>query len=717
MIELIINNKKLSINKNLTVLQACEQANISIPRFCYHEQLSIAGNCRMCLVEIEKSPKPVASCAMPVMPGMVIFTDTPLVKKAREAILEFLLLNHPLDCPICDQGGECDLQDLTLNFGSDRTRFFEFKHGVEDKECGPIVKTIMTRCIHCTRCIRFLTEIAGLEFFGALGRGESMEIGPFFSKFLKTELSGNLVDLCPVGALTSKPYAFLARNWELKKIETVDFLDSFGSNIIIHTRNNTESKKLMYNKFLIKDQILRVLPKFQKNLNEHWLSDKTRYALDGLFFNRTSNTSYKYSTNSFVKKNVPNSWKKNFLIYFYFSFYGHYKYQDKRIVGNLGKILSIEEIYFFFRFLKEFGLQNILIENNLYNFNIDLPIFYQFNSYFKEIERCDLLFLIYTNPRFDSSMLNIKIRKQYFNKEISIFYLGTFQEFTYPIVHLGQSLKVLCKILEGKHFFSKKIRSAKLPLVIIGSEIGYHTDGKIIQNLLVFLAKKSYLFLNTFIGLNFLHQFISQSNFCDLGITLNSFNKLYQMNTQKNLLKNYKFFNHNIDNNLISNENIFCSLQSFNRNEEISDKKITISKPHTIIVPINTPYERNALTSNSEGFIQKSFKVITPSFNNRNSEDFLKALLIIKNTPFLKEQLTLKTLIFINPFLLKSSHLRKRFKMNLTLNNYSLNKINFILQNNQINLKQYFILDPISKNSKIMSECNLFLTSSLNFIF
>jgi NADH dehydrogenase/NADH:ubiquinone oxidoreductase subunit G len=212
MIEIIINNNKYFFEKNLTVLQACEQAHITIPRFCYHEKLSVAGNCRMCLVEIEKSPKPVAACAMPLTPGMVIFTETPLVKKAREAVLEFLLINHPLDCPICDQGGECDLQDLTLNYGSDRSRFFELKHGVEDKECGPIVKTIMTRCIHCTRCVRFLSEIAGIEIFGALGRGEHMEIGSFLNKYLKTELSGNLVDLCPVGALTSKPYAFLARN-------------------------------------------------------------------------------------------------------------------------------------------------------------------------------------------------------------------------------------------------------------------------------------------------------------------------------------------------------------------------------------------------------------------------------------------------------------------------------------------------------------------------
>jgi NADH dehydrogenase/NADH:ubiquinone oxidoreductase subunit G len=268
MIEIIINNNKYTFEKPLTVLQACEQANITVPRFCYHEKLSVAGNCRMCLVEIEKSPKPIASCAMPIAPGMVVFTETPLVKKAREAILEFLLINHPLDCPICDQGGECDLQDITLNYGSDRSRFFDFKRGVEDKECGPIVKTIMTRCIHCTRCVRFLTEVAGLEVFGALGRGELMEIGTYLNKYLHTELSGNLVDLCPVGALTSKPYAFLARNWELKKFESVDFSDSFGSNIVVHTRNFLNSKNLKNVKTPQKDQILRILPKLNNELNE-----------------------------------------------------------------------------------------------------------------------------------------------------------------------------------------------------------------------------------------------------------------------------------------------------------------------------------------------------------------------------------------------------------------------------------------------------------------
>lgn len=268
MIEVTINNVKYSFEKNITVLQACEQVNTNIPRFCYDEKLSVAGNCRMCLVEIEKSPKPVASCAMPLNPGMVIFTNTPLVKKAREAVLEFLLINHPLDCPICDQGGECDLQDITLNYASDRSRFFDFKRSVEDKECGPIIKTIMTRCIHCTRCIRFLTELTGFEIFGATGRGENMAISTYLQKHLNTELSGNLIDLCPVGALTSKPYAFLARNWEFNTIESVDFSDALGSNTLVHSRYNTSSKSRLASKLILKDQILRILPKKNNKINE-----------------------------------------------------------------------------------------------------------------------------------------------------------------------------------------------------------------------------------------------------------------------------------------------------------------------------------------------------------------------------------------------------------------------------------------------------------------
>jgi NADH-quinone oxidoreductase subunit G len=258
-----INNRTIALREQSTVLQACTSAGYVVPHFCYYEDLSVAGSCRMCLVEIQKSPKPVVSCAMPATKGMVIFTNTPLVKKAREAILESLLLNHPLDCPICDQGGECDLQDETLQFGSDRGRYYQFKRPVEDKECGPIIKTIMTRCIHCTRCIRFASEIAGFESLGAFGRGKHMEIGTYIQAFITTELSGNLVDLCPVGALTSKPYAYKARSWELQNQSTVDFFDTLCSDIIVATRKETNIKTLTSTSSRIQteDTILRILPK------------------------------------------------------------------------------------------------------------------------------------------------------------------------------------------------------------------------------------------------------------------------------------------------------------------------------------------------------------------------------------------------------------------------------------------------------------------------
>lgn len=265
-----INNRPTLVRPHATVLQACEAAGVEIPRFCYHEKLSVAGNCRRCLVEVQKSPKPVVACARPVSKGRVVFTDTPLVRKARESVLEFLLVNHPLDCPICDQGGECDLQDESLRFGSDRGRYFEFKRSVEDKECGPIVKTIRTRCIHCTRCVRFSTEVAGNEVMGAFGRGEETEIGTYIHSFIKTELSGNLVDLCPVGALTSKPYAYKARSWELQRVDSIDFFDARASDIVIHTRKRTTPRYVNSKvSFTSQEEIRRIFPRLNGLYSEN----------------------------------------------------------------------------------------------------------------------------------------------------------------------------------------------------------------------------------------------------------------------------------------------------------------------------------------------------------------------------------------------------------------------------------------------------------------
>ncbi|KTG01369.1 hypothetical protein cypCar_00036373 [Cyprinus carpio] len=267
MVEVFVDGKPVTVEPGTTVLQACEKVGVQIPRFCYHDRLSVAGNCRMCLVEIEKAPKPVAACAMPVMKGWNILTNSEKTRKAREGVMEFLLSNHPLDCPICDQGGECDLQDQSMMFGADRSRFTEGKRAVEDKNIGPLIKTIMTRCIHCTRCVRFASEVAGVEDLGTTGRGNSMQIGTYVEKMFMSELSGNVIDLCPVGALTSKPYAFTARPWETRKTESIDVLDAVGSNIVVSTRGG---------------EVMRILPRLNEDVNEEWISDKTRFAYDGL---------------------------------------------------------------------------------------------------------------------------------------------------------------------------------------------------------------------------------------------------------------------------------------------------------------------------------------------------------------------------------------------------------------------------------------------------
>lgn len=706
MIEIIINNNKYVFEKNITVLQACEQANINVPRFCYHEKLSVAGNCRMCLVEIEKSPKPVASCAMPIANGMVIFTETPLVKKAREAVLEFLLINHPLDCPICDQGGECDLQDLTLNYGSDRSRFFEIKHGVEDKDCGPIIKTIMTRCIHCTRCVRFLGELAGFETFGALGRGELMEIGSFMDKYIHSEVSGNLIDLCPVGALTSKPYAFLARNWELKKVESVDFLDCFGSNIVVHVRNflNVGEFKGVNFKNVNGDQILRIVPKLNEELNSNWISDKTRFAFDGNYYCRNNSITF---NNKGLKFSL---WNKEVL-----ENLTNLNLTQKNI-GILGSISTVEEIYFFYQFLnlqKTFGM---LINSKLYNFNIDLPSFYQFNSKFKSVENSDLIFLIGTNVRYESSMLNLKIRKQFFDKEVNVYSVGNFINQTYPVIHLGNSPKILCKIAEGSHYFCKIIRKAKKPLIILGSEVGFRKDSKALQGLIRFIAKKNFLNLRNFIGLNVNHYAVSLMHFCDLGLNLNANSSLYSLNLFKNLnFKNINIFANNIETDLakfnvklLNNSNKLFNLHTHTTR---ALKNSTVDE--ILNLPLTSLYERDGLLINSEGRVQKSYKATTANNIARNSEDILGAIAFIDNSKKIS-QFTLKALYLNAPFLKNRFNIRTNFYFNfLNFKEYQ-QKVYFNVFNPIVT--NFYMTNALSQNSKIMAECSLFLKNKSNFL-
>ena len=401
MLKLKVNDIDIEVEKGTTVLQACEQAGAEIPRFCYHEKLSIAGNCRMCLVEMEKSPKPIASCAMPAAEGMVLKTNTEKVKKARKGVMEFLLANHPLDCPVCDQGGECDLQDQSMYYGIDKSRFKENKRYVPEKYMGPLIKTQMTRCIHCTRCIRFATEVAGVPEIGAIGRGEDMQITTYLEKAMESELSANVIDLCPVGALTSKPYVFEARPWELKKTETIDVMDAVGSNIRVDTYGW---------------EVKRVLPRINEEINEEWISDKTRYACDGLK-NQRLDTPY-IKINGKLK---PSSWEDAYkAISERVS-----KTKSEKIAGFIGDMTNMETIYaakeFFEKTIKSVNLESR--EEKLY-INTNKRINYIFNSSIEGIEKSDLIILIGTNPRFEATILNSRIRKNFLKNKTEIISLG-----------------------------------------------------------------------------------------------------------------------------------------------------------------------------------------------------------------------------------------------------------------------------------------------------
>ena len=445
MLKLKVNDIEVEVEEGLTVLQACEKAGVEIPRFCYHEKLSIAGNCRMCLVEMEKSPKPIASCAMPAADGMVIKTNTPKIEKSRKGVMEFLLANHPLDCPVCDQGGECDLQDQSMFYGIDKSRFKENKRAVPDKNMGPLIKTQMTRCIHCTRCVRFATEIAGVPELGAIGRGEDMQITTYLEQSVQSELSGNVIDLCPVGALTSKPYVFEARPWELKKTETIDVMDAVGSNIRVDTYDW---------------EVKRVLPIINEEINEEWISDKTRYACDGLLNQRLDTPYIKYN-----KKFEKASWDE---VYNIIKSKIDNTSKDQ-ICGFVGDLTNMETSFIFKEFFER-TLEIKKYDSRTRNSFIDLSSRenYLFNSKINGIEEADLILLIGTNPRYEATMLNARIRKAYLNNNVKIVSLNNVGDLTYPYQSLDGKSATIKDIIENKNDLSNHIQNSKKPIIIFG---------------------------------------------------------------------------------------------------------------------------------------------------------------------------------------------------------------------------------------------------------
>ncbi|CAF4810655.1 unnamed protein product [Pieris macdunnoughi] len=454
-VEVFIDDKPVYVPPGTTVLQAAAMVGVEIPRFCYHERLAVAGNCRMCLVEVEKSPKPVAACAMPVMKGMRVKTTSDLTKKAREGVMEFLLVNHPLDCPICDQGGECDLQDQSMAFGSDKSRFtdihFSGKRAVEDKDVGPLIKTIMTRCIHCTRCIRFASEVAGVDDFGTTGRGTDMQVGTYVEKMFLSELSGNIIDLCPVGALTSKPYSFAARPWETRRIDSVDVLDPLGSNIVVATRTN---------------EVLRILPRTNEEINEEWLSDKSRFACDGLKRQRLVTPMVADSRGNLT----PVEWEDAIVA----AAHAIRDCPPNKLVAIAGELADAESLVALKDLVNRLGGENVCTEQYfpMEGSGTDLRSSYLLNTKIANVEDADFVLLIGTNVRFEAPLLNARIRKAFIHKETDVAYIGPKVDLTYEYTHVGDSASIVKDLATGSsnHEVLKRLQSAKRPVVILGAD-------------------------------------------------------------------------------------------------------------------------------------------------------------------------------------------------------------------------------------------------------
>ena len=665
-----INDKEIEFEKGMTVLQACELADVEIPRFCYHEKLSIAGNCRMCLVEMDKSPKPIASCAMPATEGMNIKTNTPLVEKARKGVMEFLLANHPLDCPVCDQGGECDLQDQSLYYGVDKSRFVENKRDVKEKYMGPLIKTQMTRCIHCTRCVRFATEVAGIPEIGAIGRGENMEITTYLEKSMVSELSANVIDLCPVGALTSKPYAFEARPWELKKTESIDVLDAVGSNIRVDTYNW---------------EVKRILPRLNNEINEEWISDKTRFSCDGLLKQRLD-VPYIKKENRLQKS----SWDEaiNLLVDKIKSI------KPDEIAGHIGDTVNMENALAFKKLFKVLKSDNLEFREKKFYINSANKINYIFNSSIKGIEESDLILLIGTNPRHEATILNARIRKTSTQKNVPIFSIGNPGDLTYDYQIIGSKTDDIKKIISKENEFSKKLLLAKKPIIIIGESALELKSGKYI-----FEELKNFLIVNNFINkdwnaLNILMQNASTVGLLDLNI----------LSDQKG--ENFKFFE-NLENKrfkflyLLNSDNL-----DFKKNNEFivyqgshGDRGAEIAD---IILPSATYTEQNGLYENLEGRVQECKKASYPI--GEALEDWKIINRIIKKIGITNELINFdqlrKEVFSIIPNFSQINQLPS-----LLENQNKKVQTNFISEDVLVRELDYYYTNSISRASKTMSEC------------
>lgn len=653
-VSIFINGLEILVDSKISVLQACEIAGFDIPRFCYHERLSVAGNCRMCLVEVEKAPKLAASCAMPLIQGMKIKTDSPAVRKAREGILEFLLINHPLDCPICDQGGECDLQDQAMAYGSDRGRFREYKRAIEDKNCGPLVKTIMTRCIHCTRCVRFANEIAGVADFGTSGRGSQIEIGTYVEKLFKSEFSGNVIDLCPVGALTSKPYAFSARPWELKSVESIDTLDGLCSNLRIDIRGY---------------EIMRILPSLNEELNEEWLNDKSRFSFDGLKRQRLCDPLLKKDG-----KFIQISWLEAFDIIL-----DELKKSNNKISGILGSQCDLESAFMLKNLLNLFGKAKFEnFDSNLLK-EIDFEYLYKFNSTISGIENSSSCLLIGVDPRKEGAILNLHLRKRYLNGNFKVANIGSALNLTFPCVQIGSSTNDLIKFAQGQHLFCEIFKKSDKPLIIFGSSFLDIVTEDSSRFILRFICRNNKVISDTWNGLNFLSFQASQVGAAEIGLS----------NEKSKVLPKFFYATGDASIEHFSND-CFIVYQGHQGNSN--------ALKANLILPGSAYTEKDSTFINTEGRVQKTQKVLLAPGKAR--DDFSILSTIFRLSSVKQYKLNLNSIAVDSYNKTKDSvftqfdtcgfgfvKIKTRFVVSSQLNNF-------------------YLADPISRASSIMAKCS-----------
>jgi NADH dehydrogenase (ubiquinone) Fe-S protein 1 len=686
-----------------TAIQAALATGFDIPRFCYHEKLSIAGNCRMCLLEISypKSLKPMASCALPLVPGMAIYTNTMMVKKAREGVLELLLINHPLDCPVCDQGGECDLQDETFKFGGDRGRFYESKRAVEDKECGPIVKTSMNRCIHCTKCVRFCQEICGEPSLGTLGRGSAMEIGTYVNnEAIESEFSGNLIDLCPVGALTSKPYAFKARPWELRNFETVDVIDSLGSRIRVDIRGT---------------EILRILPSQVDEVNEDWITDRTRFSYDGLKTQRLYSPMLKIKGNLVSVSwetafKIAGSFLDNFVIFSadYFNFYLN---NNTPIFGLFGDLADSESLVILNDFFKSVGGSSIFFQENL-QVDTDFRSSYLLNLSLDIIEKVDFCVLVGLNVRLELPLLNLRLRKSFLSNNGLIISFGFVTNLTYHCFQQGHNMNSFFNFLKGKLYASKALLDSSFPIICVGPSFVKNVKFSSFLESFNSIIKYSNLITTlNWCGLNLVDSRISLNSSRELSLIYQGLNEspafgssfLYLYGVEKLDFKLYPnslcfkiFHGHSGDINAFSSDVIFPGCTFVEKESLYITLEGRIQKTKFLVTPPSFVRTDWKIISAFRIFFFKTFYY--PTFQILFQFDNIKD---VKNR-LLEYSPSFKIVGVINS---KMSH---KFFVDFTfLTKFKAYKsflytLNFIFTSNH---KNFFTNNSITKISKIMSIC------------